>query len=393
MKSSSKLKIVIFDGSFNTTPFINRLAAGLSKKHRVYILGFNEELTTKLNNIQYIKLGSNSNNFSFIKTTLKLAWIKGGLNNILKTVKMLFKMQRKELQQQNLHIAITKIQPDCIHIQWPSVIPWFETILNEQKIPVVLSQRGYHSNVRPFVNSDNFEYLKQWYPKLAGFHSVSKAISKKGDLIYNSATKINKVVYTGLDLNEIPFSATYQKEKMLNIISVGRSHWIKGYNYALQSCKILKEKGISFKYTIVGGSGDEELLYLRKSFNLENEVVFLDKIPIYKVVEMMQEAELMLLPSIEEGIANVVVEAMAVGLPVISTNCGGMEELITHTKEGWLVATRDPEAMAQEIINFKELSQAQIDTVRKNARAKIEQQFTVDAMVKGMEELYYKVLH
>jgi colanic acid/amylovoran biosynthesis glycosyltransferase len=305
---------------------------------------------------------------------------------------MLFKAQRKQLQQQNLHIAISKIQPDCIHIQWPSVIPWFEEILTKQKIPVVLSQRGYHSNVRPFVNSENFEYLKQWYPKIAGFHSVSKAISQKGDLIYNSPIKIDKVVYTGIDLKEIPFLETFQKEKELNIISIGRAHWIKGYNYALQTCKILKEKGISFKYTIVGGLGDEELLYLRKSYNLENEIVFLDKVPEHEVIKLMQEVQLMLLPSIEEGIANVVVEAMAVGLPVISTNCGGMEELISHTKEGWLVPTRDPEAIAQAVMNFKELSQEQIDSNRKNARAKIEQQFTVDAMVKGMEELYYEVI-
>ena len=45
------------------------------------------------------------------------------------------------------------------------------------------------------------------------------------------------------------------------------------------------------------------------------------------------------------------------------------------------------------IINFKKLPQEQIDTVRKNARVKIEQQFTVDAMVKGMEELYWEVLN
>ena len=387
-----KLKIIIFDGSFNTTPFINRLAEGLSEKHEIYILGFNENITTKLNNVQYIKLGSNLNLLSFLKTSLKLAWYKGGFKCLLKTFKMLFKFERKPLQQQNLMLAISQIQPDIVHLQWPSVIPLFEDILIKQKIPVILSQRGYHSNVRPFVNTTNFKYLKQWYPKIAGFHSVSKAIAKKGDLIYKSPTKINKVVYTGVDLNEIPFSETYQKKKTLNIISVGRAHWIKGYNYALQTCKILKEKGISFKYSIIGGNGDEELLYLRKSFNLEKEIVFLDKVPITKVVKMMQEAQLMLLPSIEEGIANVVVEAIAIGLPVISTNCGGMEELITHNKEGWLVATRDPEAMAKEVMNFLQLDNAVIEEVKLNARRKVEELCNVEKMVAEMEELYLEVL-
>jgi len=390
--SVKKLNILIFDGSFNTTPFINRLALGLSKNHTVYIIGFNEELSTKLKNVHYIGVGSNNNQLKFVKTTLQLGSKTGSFRLLLNTFKMLFKQQRKELQQQNLQLAISNIQPDIIHLQWPSVIPWFEMILNEQKIPVVLSQRGYHSNVRPFVNSENFDYLQQWYPKLAGFHSVSKAISKKGDFIYCDSSKIDKVVYTGLDLDKISYSNSYKKENVLTMLSVGRAHWIKGYNYALKACKFLKEQGIKFQYTIIGAKGDEELLYLRKVYDLENEVIFLGKVSSQEVIEYMQQAQLMVLPSIEEGIANVVVEAMAVGLPVISTNCGGMGELINHEKNGWLVPTRNPEAMAQEILNFNELSQEQIDTVRKNARAKIEQQFTVDVMVKGMEELYRGVI-
>ena len=50
----------------------------------------------------------------------------------------------------------------------------------------------------------------------------------------------------------------------------------------------------------------------------------------------MQMADVLLITSIEEGLPNVAVEAMALGLPVVSTTCGGMEELITNGTEGWL---------------------------------------------------------
>ena len=389
---SNNLKIIIFDGSFKTTPFVNRLAKGLAKKHTVYILGFNEQIVKKLPNVHYMGLGSNTNKWSFIKTSLKLAIKSGSLKMLWQTIQNLSTGNRKALQQQNLNVAITQIQPDLIHLQWPSVIPWFETILSEQKIPVVLSQRGYHINVRPFVNQKNYNYLQQWYPKIAGFHSVSNAISKKGDLIYNSSTKGNTIVYSGLPIQNFYFEPTFKNNNQLQIISIGRAHWIKGYGYALLACKLLKVKGVNFHYTIVGVTNYEELTYLRASLNLENEVTFLDILPQEKVYELMQESQLLLLPSIEEGIANVVLEAMVLGCPVISTNCGGMEELITHTKEGWLVTTRDPEAMAQEIMNFKKLPLEQIDTVRKNARAKIEQQFSEEQMVTGMEQLYYSVI-
>ena len=104
------------------------------------------------------------------------------------TLKKLIKGKRQALQQQNLDLALKNISPDIIHLQWPSVIPWFEVVLMEQKIPVVLSQRGFHSNVRPFVDEANFEYLNKWYPKIAGFHSVSKAIAANGDKIWNTVS-------------------------------------------------------------------------------------------------------------------------------------------------------------------------------------------------------------
>lgn len=52
------LKILIFDGSFKTTAFINRLAAGLAKRHQVYIAGFNEELPRPVTGVTYVPLAA-----------------------------------------------------------------------------------------------------------------------------------------------------------------------------------------------------------------------------------------------------------------------------------------------------------------------------------------------
>src|SRR5690606_22264857 len=154
--------------------------------------------------------------------------------------------------------------------------PWFEEVLLKQEIPVILSQRGFHNNVRPFVDEENFEYLKKWYPKMAGFHSVSKAIAANGDKIWNASKKMDKVVYTGLPLEEIPFSEAYKISKPLKMLSIGRAHWIKGYDYALRSCKLLKDRKVCFVYTIIGGAGDEELQFLIDNLGLQ-DCVFLEK--------------------------------------------------------------------------------------------------------------------
>lgn len=386
----SPLRIIIFDGSFKTTAFINRLANGLVINHEVYILGFNEKMSQKLKDVNYVPLGSNQNLLRFILTSL--GYIIQTPSAFFPTLVHLFKGNRQKLQQQNLRFALDKIKPDIIHLQWPSVLPWIEDELRLQDIPVILSQRGFHIHVRPFVDEENFAYLKKWYPKISGFHSVSKAIASNGDKIWNGVGKIDKLVYTGLPLQEFSFSETYNLSKPLQLLSVGRTHWVKGYDYALQSCRILKERNISFYYTIIGGAGEEELQFLVADLGLEDCVSLKHRLSQEEVYRQMRKASLLLMPSVEEGLPNVVVEAMALGLPVLSTDCGAVSELIVDGVEGWIVPIRNPEAMAEAVMAFSELLLEKIEAVRVAARKKVELQHNEERMIREMEALYGEIL-
>lgn len=388
----SPLKIIIFDGSFKTTAFINRLANGLAADHEVYILGFNEKISKKVQNINYVPLGSNQSVLRFILLSLGNSLQEGSVKLFFSTLVNLLKGNRRKIQQQNLRFALHKIKPDIIHLQWPSVLPWFEEALTLQEIPIILSQRGFHINVRPFVDEENFKYLRSWYPKIAGFHSVSWAIASNGDKIWNGPGKIDRVVYTGLPLKEFPFSEKYNRSEPLKLLSVGRAHWVKAYEYALESCRILKRMDISFHYSIIGGAGEEELQFLISDMDLQDCVSLVGRVSQEEVYRSMQEASLLLMPSVEEGLPNVVVEAMALGLPVLSTDCGGVPELIEDGKEGWIVPIRDPEAMAEAVVAFSQLSLDKIEEIRKTARKKVEAQHNEKGMVLGMEGLYYEVL-
>ncbi|MBZ9652106.1 glycosyltransferase family 4 protein [Psychroflexus montanilacus] len=383
------MKLVIFDGTFKTTAFINRLIQGLVKhKIEVYVLGFNEELNHRIKEINYIDLGSGQSQIRFALTSLKWGLKSGSL---IKTIMLLLSGKKSELKRQNLSVALEHIKPDIVHLQWVSNIKLFEEQVAEKKFKFILSQRGYQTNVRPFVNPKNFEYLQKWLPKFEGFHSVSKAISKIGDEIYSDPNKIDQVVYTGLDLNKFEFQPEVVKNETLQLISVGRPHWKKGYDYAIKACSLLHQQGIKFKYTIVGGEGNEELLFLIDDLGLQDKVELTSKLPQTKVFEMMKASDLFLLPSLEEGIANVAVEAMALGTPVISTDCGGMQELINHGKIGWIVPARDEEAIAQQILNFTELQGSDIKSLKLAARLKVEKQHNEDKMIKDMMRLYKRL--
>ena len=388
-----KLHITLFDGSFKTTPFINRLAKGLATHgHTISIIGFNEHNPHPIPNVIYQSLGSNRAHVRLFVTSLGLALGSKSLRAVKNTFLYLAKKNRKKLQQQNLNLGLKKLNPDIVHLQWPSLLPWMEPYMPYPHFKVILSQRGFHNNVRPFVDEANFKYLQKWYPKIAGFHSVSHAMATTGDKIWSAPEKLNRVVYTGLDLNRLSFSASYSQKPPLRLLSIGRAHWIKGYDYALRACKLLREKNIPFQYTIIGGADDEELQFLVHDLGLGKTVVLEQRLPQQEVFQRMAAASVLLMPSLEEGIPNVVVEAMALGLPVISTNCGGVPELIGHGVEGWLVPTRNPQALAGAIEDFLGLSPNRVEEVRLAARKKVEQQHNEEQMVKGMEDLYYKVL-
>lgn len=388
------LKIIIFDGSFKTTPFIQRLAKGLvANGHRVIIIGFNEHNPNPINKVTYQSLGSNTSYLKLIASSLQLAIGSKKIRAIANALRLIMKGKRKNLQEQNLSLALKKLNPDVVHLQWSSLLSWMEPYLPNHYFKVVLSQRGFLTNVRPFVDSANFQYLQKWYPKLDGLHSVSWAISQVGKKIGIPLTQIDQVVYTGFSLDKLDYNPMLPKrEKPLKLLSVGRPHWIKDYPTALKTCAMLKDEDIEFQYTIIGTVSNEELLFLINELGLQAEICITAKLSQEQVYKKMKQADALLLTSIEEGLPNVAVEAMALGLPVISTNCGGMEELITHSKEGWIVPTGDPESLVNAIKNLMALTVSDLNDITLAARKKVERQHAVDKMVNDMELLYQKTL-
>jgi len=210
---------------------------------------------------------------------------------------------------------------------------------------------------------------------------------------YNASEKKIKIIYSGLDLKQIIFqNKSFDSNTPLNIISVGREHWKKGYTYALNSMKQLKNMDVKFQYTIIGIDKNEELLYQRHQLDLEEEVIFIEKLPFMEVLNSIKSADILLLSSTEEGIANVVLEAMALGTLVVSTDCGGMKEVITTNENGFLIPIRDVEAMTSELKKASELTLVTYQEMTSSARKTIEKQFNHHKMISDMEALYQQVL-
>ena len=282
-------------------------------------------------------------------------------------------------------------KPAIFHLQWAkSIEDWIW--VKQFGIKMVLSLRGAHINYTPISNPEYATVYKKQFPLVDGFHAVSKAIAHE-TLKYNATPEKIKVVYSGFNLDNLQFiNKVKPTSSPLKIVSVGRSHWKKGYQYALDACCILEQEKFDFQYTIIGVNNDEELLFQRDQFGLEKHVLFKNNLPLQVVFHEIQTADVLLLPSVEEGIANVVLEAMALGTLVISTNCGGMEEVVEDEKNGFIVPVRNPEAIAQKLKKVASLSKEEYQLICNEARNKIAYQHSNQKMIEGMKALYHSVL-
>ncbi len=108
------------------------------------------------------------------------------------------------------------------------------------------------------------------------------------------------------------------------------------------------------------------------------------------VPQFFQEIDLLIAPSWEEPFGIVLLEAMAVGIPVIATARGGPQEIISKPTEGVLVPPRDPSALANAIKSLASDDQRRLSIVG-NARARVEANFDARAVVPRIEQLYRRL--
>ncbi|MEC9635214.1 colanic acid biosynthesis glycosyltransferase WcaL [Escherichia marmotae] len=180
----------------------------------------------------------------------------------------------------------------------------------------------------------------------------------------------------------------------LEIISVARLTEKKGLHVAIEACRQLKEQGVAFRYRILGiGPWERRLRTLIEQYQLEDVVEMPGFKPSHEVKAMLDDADVFLLPSVTgadgdmEGIPVALMEAMAVGIPVVSTLHSGIPELVEADKSGWLVPENDARALAQRLAAFSQLDVDKLAPVVKRAREKVEHDFNQQVINRELASL------
>ncbi len=131
----------------------------------------------------------------------------------------------------------------------------------------------------------------------------------------------------------------------------GRLQKLKGVYDFLESIKYVKDKDVFF--VLIGSDPYNIKNNIKKLVpaNLKNRIIFINHLPRDKLARVIKDAKVVVLPSLFENFPYAVLETMALGAPLITTNVGGIKEIVTHLREGFLVDPGDPHQIAKWI-NF-----------------------------------------
>jgi colanic acid/amylovoran biosynthesis glycosyltransferase len=275
-------------------------------------------------------------------------------------------------------------------LEMPQLAGW----LQQRKMVVCL--RGF--DMMDYVN--NPRYLNEWlFSKVDLFLPVCDHFKKRLIALGCPSEKV-KVHHSAINCSQFSFKARKKPAKEpIKAVFVGRLVRKKGISFAIKAIAQLIKKNHNIQLLIVGeGPEREKLELLIQKLKLTKQQVTLCGWKTHdEVVAILHKAHIFVHPSVtpsngnEEGIANALKEAMAMGLISIATWHAGTPELIDDNVSGFLVPEKDTDALVNAIryvIQHPERWQS----IGLAARKKIEDEFEVKKMAEELEKIFYALL-
>lgn len=270
------------------------------------------------------------------------------MSEILKWTTGAKKLSKKLIKENNYDLCHCWFGWPCGYIGY----------LNRNKLPYIVALRG--SDVPGY----NVRLKK--LDKIV-FTPLSKKIWKSAKLIIANSKGLRelakktskveiKIIPNGVDINEFK-PVKNKKDNLLKIVSTGRLIERKGYDYLIKAL----HKMPNIELTLIGGGNKKDgLKELAKKLNVK--VKFLGEKKHSEIAKLLPTFDIFVLPSLNEGMSNSILEAMACGLPIITTNTGGSKELIKEN--GIIIKMKDSKSIKDAITKLQK------DTKLRNSMGK-----------------------
>lgn len=281
---------------------------------------------------------------------------------------------------------IKQFQPDVIH--WHD---YYHTSMAMYFVPF--------KGVKILTNHAS-GYLEQ-YAKGGLWHPYLKALAKPADKIIAPSQELadksrlvkNSVFFipNGVDTEKFkPLENKKKSREEFLLIAPRRLDPKNGLNFLISAMPLIRKEIPQIKLIIAGG-GEKSLkdsyLQLAKELNVSDIVSITGDVPYKDMPSIMAGADLIIIPSLMEAVSLAALEAMASGVPVVASDVGGLPLIIDETV-GALVPPKDPQALADAIINLYHLPPDELAKKGFAARERVLKTFTWAAVAKKTLVVY-----
>lgn len=297
---------------------------------------------------------------------------RGSFKNRLRTflhfcqaVHLAREVERQNITHLHAHFALNATTLALVVFRLTGITFSFTAHANDIFVnPILLPEKIKAARFIVAISEYNIEFLQKIVPGQA------------------TADKIH-LVHCGIDVQHFSPPDSRQQNVKPVIFSVGRLIEKKGYPYLIKACRILVDQGYNFQCFIAGGGPQETLLKkMIEEEGLSDYVHLTGIIFQEQLKDYLNKTDVFVLPCVVgsdqdmDGIPNSLMEAMAVEVPVISTDISGIPELIQNEKTGLQVPSEDAGSLAEAIaslFNNKELRM----TLSQAGRAKVVDEFEI----------------
>jgi len=266
---------------------------------------------------------------------------------------------------------------------------------------IKLGSAGRYGDVRRAVNNTASGLRKIFFKHISKFVCLTREIEL--ELSSELGIPNNKLIRipNGIDLDVFHPVTRDQKEakkKSLGIstskklvLFVGRLEHKKRVDFLLKAWRIVQaDKRISANLLIVG---DGRLRL--KLENFKNQLKVCDSVTFHgeseNIAHLMQSADVFVLPSVSEGLANVFLEAMSSGLPIVATNTTGNAEILSHKANALLFSEKSHSELADQILYLLKNDKIAQD-IGLSARRTVEERFNVQKIAGQYSQLYQDLI-
>ena len=276
---------------------------------------------------------------------------------------------------------------DLVHANWTlsAAIALAGQVVN--RLPLVVTVQGSdmaRATRIPFVKTITREVLRRCDRVLA----LSSALAQSAVGMGVPESHV-QVLPNGVDTRQF---VPPEREREPFLLFVGALSALKGVRYLIQALPEVRARWPQYQLVVVGeGPLRAELTDLASSLQVIEGVRFVGPLPPAEVRNWMRRARVLVLPSLEEGLGVVLLEALACGTPCVASRVGGIVDVVVP-EVGVLVAPADAEALAQGISRILSESPAQYADRSRAARRRAEAYFSWDVVATQLIDVYHTVL-